>query len=88
MLEYPNLKVPKDAYSILPEHLEKVRGAAGDVVVRLNDLLDGRVIKDKWHTSDRVTLIFPAGAKWTDVPGPPSGSAPLFTLRGGVTEKH
>lgn len=88
-LEYPALKVPTDPYSILPEHLDRVKDATGDVLHKLDELLDGRVLKDNWHTQDQFSLTYPSGATWEDLPPSDVGHLPRHgkELRGGHTEK-
>ena len=66
-LRYPNLQIPTDPYSILPEHLERVKEASEDVLQKLNEFLEGRVLKDSWHIRDQMELVYPKGKTWKDV---------------------
>lgn len=88
-IEYPSLKVPTDPYAFLPEHLDRVRDVTGDILQKLDELLDGRVLKESWHTQDKFHLFYPSGAEWKDLPGTFAEHLPREgkELRGGWTEK-
>jgi hypothetical protein len=86
-LEYATLGIPKDPYSILPEHLARVKDATAEVMQKLNDLLDGRVFHEKWHITDQMELIYPKGASWKDASWSPTSPRYGKELRAGITEK-
>ena len=61
-LLYPMTKLPKDPYTLLPEHVEKIKQVVEDVVNEMDKLLKGKIKKDNWHRSDQMKLIYPPGA--------------------------
>jgi hypothetical protein len=64
---YRNLRIPKDPYSILPEHLDKAKKVVDDIVVELDKLLGGKIFKENWHKRDSMELVYPPGAKIKDL---------------------
>lgn len=60
---YRNTRIPKDPYSILPEHLDKARKIVDDMIAELDRLLDGKILKDGWLREDKMKLVYPPGAK-------------------------
>jgi hypothetical protein len=64
---YRNLRIPKDPYSILPEHLDKAKKVVDDIVIELDKLLDGKIFKENWHRRDSMELIHPPGATVKDL---------------------
>ncbi|MEE9253092.1 MAG: hypothetical protein V3U74_07075, partial [Thermodesulfobacteriota bacterium] len=66
-LVFPNTKIPKDPYSILPEHLDTAIKVVDDIVKKLDELLDGKILKDNWYKNESWELIYPPGAKLSDI---------------------
>lgn len=58
---YGNTKIPKDPYSILPEHINVVRKVVDDTVSELDRLLGGRLNMMGWLRSDELALTYPEG---------------------------
>ncbi len=67
-LVFRNTKIPKDPYSILPEHLDTAKKVVDDIVKKLDELLDGKILKDNWYKNESWELIYPPGAKLSDIP--------------------
>jgi hypothetical protein len=67
-LVYRQTRIPRDPYSIMPEHLDMAKKVVDDTVDALDKLLDGKLTKDNWLRSDRLTVIYPPGATLKDVP--------------------
>ena len=61
-LQYSYVKIPKDPYTLLPEHVDKINAAVKDIVVELDKLLDGKLTKDNWIGSDQLKIIYPPGS--------------------------
>lgn len=71
---YRQTRIPRDPYSLRPEHLVTVKQVVDDMVRELDRLLDGRISKDNWAQTDQMKLIYPPGAKFdappnTETPG-------------------
>lgn len=66
---YRQLRIPRDPYSLLPEHLDRVKKVVDDTVAELDRLLGGRLTKDNLLGTDQMKLVYPPGAEFT-----PSGS--------------
>ncbi len=65
---FPNTKIPKDPYSILPEHLDTAIKVVDDIIEKLDNLLDGKISKGGMLSKDTFELIYPPGAKFSDIP--------------------
>lgn len=68
-LIYRNTQIPKDPYSILPEHLDKVKKVVDDMINELDRLLDGKIFQNNWLKQDKMQLVYPKGAKIQDLEG-------------------
>ena len=68
---YPLTKIPKDPYTILPEHLDTARKVVDDMVNELDKLLNGKITENNWHITDQMKLVYPPGAKLSDIPSNP-----------------
>jgi hypothetical protein len=67
-LVYVQTRIPTDPYSILPEHVEVVKRVVDDIIKELDKLLDGRITKNNWFGKDEMKLVYPPGAKFSDLP--------------------
>jgi len=67
-LIYRQTQIPKDPYAVLPEHVVKAKQIVDDMVTKLDAFLGGRLNADKWRHSDSMKLVYPEGAKLTDIP--------------------
>ncbi len=47
---HQTLQIPRDPYSFLPEHVDRIDEATREIIVELNRLLAGAVTKDSWLT--------------------------------------
>ncbi len=56
-LFYRNTKIPKDPYSLLPEHIDIVKKVVDDTIDKLDELIGGQVMKDNWLTSDSLVKL-------------------------------
>ena len=67
---FQTLQIPRDPYSFLPEHVDRIDEATRKIIVELNRLLAGAVTKDSWLTQSHEEVVFPTGEKlpW----GPPN----------------
>jgi hypothetical protein len=73
-LVHRQTRIPRDPYSLRPEHLVTVKQVVDDMVRELDRLLGGRISKDNWAQTDQMKLIYPPGAKFdappnTETPG-------------------
>jgi hypothetical protein len=66
-LIYPQTRIPKDPYSILPRDIEKAKKITDDVVMKLDELLSGRITSNNWLRNDQLDLIWPNGARLDQV---------------------
>lgn len=64
---YRQTQIPKDPYSIKPEHLDIVKKIVDDFVDELIRLLRSKMTK-KWLHDDTMTLFYPKDAKLNDIP--------------------
>jgi len=62
---YRQTRIPRDPYSLRPEHLATVKRVVDDTVKELDRLLDGKIFKDNWAHTDQMKLIYPPGAQFT-----------------------
>jgi hypothetical protein len=65
---YRQTRIPRDPYSIMPEHLDMAKKVVDDTVAALDRLLGGKLTKGNWIGSDTMTLIYPPKATLRDVP--------------------
>jgi hypothetical protein len=61
---YRQLRIPRDPYSLLPEHLEVVKKVVDDTIAELDRLLGGRLTKDNLLGKDQMKLVYPPGAQF------------------------
>lgn len=69
-LLYGQTKLPKDPYGFRLPQLEIVKKIVDDTVQELDKVLAGRILEDDWARNDQMTLFFPEGAKFDDIPKP------------------
>lgn len=62
---YRQLRIPRDPYSLLPEHLERVKKVVDDTIAELDRLLAGRLTKGNLLGKDQMRLVYPPGAQFT-----------------------
>ena len=67
-LIYRQTRVPKDPYSVKAEHVETIRSIVDAMVIELDRLLGGRILKDNWYRNDAMELVYPPGATLNDLP--------------------
>jgi hypothetical protein len=56
---YRQSRIPKDPYSILPEHVDRAKEIVDDTIKYLDKLIGGKILKDDWHTKDNFMQIYP-----------------------------
>lgn len=61
-LVYRQMRIPRDPYALLPEHLERVKKVVDNMIDELDVLLEGRVKADDWLHKDDMEAIHPPGA--------------------------
>ncbi len=71
-LVYRQNRIPRDPYSILPEHVDQVRKVVDDMISELDRLLQGRVRAENWLGKDTLHLVHPPGATLADLSPEPS----------------
>ena len=71
-LVYRQNRIPRDPYSILPEHVDQVKKVVDDIVNEIDRLLQGRVRAENWLGKDTLHLVHPPGATLADLPPEPS----------------
>lgn len=67
-LVYGQTKLPKDPYLLRTPHLEAVKKIVDDAVGETDKLLSGRLSKDNWVRSEQMTLFFPHGVTFEQIP--------------------
>jgi len=72
-LVYRQNRIPRDPYSILPEHVDQVKKVVDDMINELDQLLQGRVRAENWLGKDTLHLVHPPSATIADLPSEPSG---------------
>jgi hypothetical protein len=72
-LVYRLNRIPRDPYSILPEHVDQVKKVVDDMINELDRLLQGRVRVENWLDKDTFHLVYPPGATLANLPSEPGG---------------
>ena len=67
-LLYRQNRIPKDPYSILPEHVDQVKKVVDDMIGELDRLLKGRVRDENWLSRDSFHPVHPPGTTQADAP--------------------
>jgi len=62
---YRQLRIPRDPYSLLPEHLDRVKKVVDDSIQELDRLLAGRLTTGDFLHGDQMTIVYPPGAQFT-----------------------
>ena len=67
-LVYRQTMIPRDPYSILPEHVDTARKVVDDTVGAMDTVLSGKLTAENWLHSDKMSVVHPPGATLKDVP--------------------
>jgi hypothetical protein len=59
---YRQMRIPRDPYSLLPEHLERVKKVVDDSIAELDRLIGGKLTADNFLGKDQMTAVYPPGA--------------------------
>ncbi|MBZ5507595.1 MAG: hypothetical protein LAO78_19205 [Acidobacteriia bacterium] len=65
---YRLTRIPRDPYAIREEHADTVKSVVDAMIVELDRLLEGRILRDDWCRRDQMGLAWPVGAKLDDLP--------------------
>jgi hypothetical protein len=66
---YRQMRIPRDPYSLLPEHLDRVKKVVDDTIAELDRLLGGRLTVGNFLGTDEMTVVYPRGATLARPPG-------------------
>lgn len=67
-LVYGQTKLPRDPYGFRLPQLEIVKKIVDDTVQELDMVLSGQILKDNWARNDQMTLFFPEGTEFDELP--------------------